>query len=118
GLVADGHTAVVELAEASGLALVPVGRRDPTRTTTYGTGQLIRIAAERGCDTILVGLGGSATCDGGAGMIQAMGGAFFDSEGNPLGEPLTGGMLGRIGRVEPPEQVPTILIACDVTSPL
>lgn len=118
GIAGDGKTAIVELAEASGLTLVPRQRRDPTMTTTFGTGQLIQLAAERGCTTIIVCIGGSATVDGGAGMIQALGGRFFDSAGRLITEPLTGGGLTMIARIEPPRDLPILRVACDVTNPL
>ena len=84
GIAPDGRTAVVELAEASGLALIPPGRRDPTATTTFGTGQLIRRAFEGGCETVIVGIGGSGTIDGGTGLAQALGVRFFDRRGHQL----------------------------------
>ena len=118
GLSADGSTAVVELAEASGLVRIPPARRDPTTTTTYGTGQLIRHAYERGWGTVIVGLGGSGTVDGGTGLAQALGVRFFDQAGQEISDPLTGGMLGRIARYERPGELPRIRVACDVTNPL
>ncbi len=77
GLLGDGHTAVVEMAAASGLGLVPVAKRNPLTTTSYGTGELIRHALAQNIDTLIVGLGGSATIDGGAGLCQALGVRFF-----------------------------------------
>lgn len=118
GLAADGRTGIVELAEASGLALVPPDRRDPTRTTTFGTGQLIARLARRGCTSIIVALGGSATCDGGTGLAQALGARFYDVSGRLLAEPLTGGALLRIGRCELPTDLPPLRVACDITNPL
>ena len=106
GISADGTTGVVELAEASGLGLVPPRRRDPTRTTTFGTGQLIAACAGRGCRTVIVCVGGSATVDGGAGIAQALGARFFDRAGRRIDEPLTGGRLGEIASFEPPPLVP------------
>jgi glycerate kinase len=119
GRLADGATAVVELAEASGLTLVDEGDRDPTRTTTYGTGELLRAAAKTGCRTVIVGVGGSATVDGGAGAAQAFGVRFLDHDGTPILEPITGGRIADIARFEPPPSPPPrILVACDVTNPL
>lgn len=73
GFLSDGVTAVIEMATASGLSLVPPQERNPLLATTYGTGELIRDALERGCRKFIIGIGGSATNDGGAGMAQAVG---------------------------------------------
>lgn len=121
GLIDGGRCAIVELAEASGLALVPPGRRDPTRTTTFGTGQLIQHAARLGCEQILVCIGGSATVDGGTGIAQALGWKFLDSKGHDIANSLMcGGILKQIARVIPPpenqKRLPRIRVACDVTS--
>lgn len=118
GLSDDGLTGIVELAEASGLALVPEARRDPTRSTTYGTGQLIAAAAARGCRRVIVCIGGSATVDGGAGIAQALGGRFTDRQGRPIEAPMCGGRLAEIAAYAPPPNVPEIQVACDVTNPL
>lgn len=118
GIDGGGKTAVVELAEASGLALIPVHRRDPTRTTTYGTGELIAAAASCGCETVMVCIGGSGTVDGGAGIAQALGGRFFDRSGMLLDQPLTGGTLHEVSRYEPATGLPRIRVACDVNNPL
>lgn len=83
-ILGDGRTAVIEMAEASGLHLVPRERRDPRLTTTRGTGELIRDALERGLRKIIIGLGGSATNDAGAGMAQALGYRLLDEEENEL----------------------------------
>ncbi|KAJ3085419.1 hypothetical protein HK102_014191, partial [Quaeritorhiza haematococci] len=85
GLLGDGRTAVVEMAAAAGLALVPVDRRDPRRTTTRGVGELILAAARKGVRRLIVGIGGSATNDGGAGMAQALGFRLLDARGRDLG---------------------------------
>lgn len=114
----DGRLGIVELAEASGLAHVPPAERDPTRTTTYGTGELIARAADAGCTKIVVGVGGSGTCDGGAGLAQALGVRFLDDAGRPIEMPMTGGMLARVARVERPAWFPAIVVACDVRNPL
>ena len=78
GILGDNRTAVIEMATASGLTLVPVSERNPLRTTTYGTGELIKDAMDRGCRDFLIGIGGSATNDGGTGMLQALGFRFLD----------------------------------------
>jgi glycerate kinase len=115
--------AVIEMAAAAGLELLTPAQRDPTRTTTRGVGQLIAAALKRGGRRILVGLGGSATTDGGAGMAQALGFRFFDRRGQPIDEPMTGGWLHRIHRVDPDSVISAlrdarIEAACDVTNPL
>lgn len=115
-LVGDGKVAVIEMAEASGLHLVPRDRRDPTRTTTYGAGELIREAIETGAKRIILGIGGSATTDGGCGAAQALGAVF---EGHtPPGKPLTGGDLLSLTTCRPAPLGVTIDVACDVTNPL
>ena len=82
GILGDGKTAVIEMATASGLPLVPADKRNPMLTTTYGTGELIRAALDRGCAKLIVGIGGSATVDGGAGMAQALGARLLDGDGD------------------------------------
>ncbi|MBP2475469.1 glycerate kinase [Crossiella equi] len=84
-LAVIGRTAVVEMAAAAGLRLVPADRRHPGRTTTYGVGELIRAALDAGCAEILVGCGDSGTCDGGAGALQALGARLLDGDGEELG---------------------------------
>ena len=119
----DGHMAVVEMAAAAGLPLVPLDRRDPRRTTTWGVGELLRQAVSRGARRILVGLGGSATNDGGAGAMQALGVRFLDAAGVPLPEPITGGDLVRLAHVDASVLRALfvgveVVIASDVTNPL
>ncbi len=121
GIVGDGSTAVIEMASASGLPLVPPHRRNPMVTTTFGTGELIRAALDEGVRRILVGIGGSATVDGGAGAAQALGVGLLDAEGRPLG--FGGGELGRLARIDMAGRDPRlaeveVLVACDVTNPL
>ena len=121
GVMGDGRTAVIEMALASGIALVPQRRRNPLVTTTAGTGEILREALDRGFDRIIVGLGGSATNDGGAGLAQALGARFLDSAGNPL--PAGGSALARLDRLEVDGMHPgirgaTIIAATDVTNPL
>ena len=120
GVTGDGRTGLVELAEASGLALAEPARRDPTRTTSRGTGELIAAAWDRGCRTVIVCLGGSATVDAGTGIVQALGGRFVDRDGCTIETPLTGAGLGAIAGFRPPPaaSVPRLRIACDVTNPL
>jgi len=82
----DDNTAVIEMASASGLALIPRDRRNPMEATSYGTGELIKKALDMGCRKIIVGIGGSATNDGGLGMAQALGYKFYDRRGRLLGQ--------------------------------
>jgi len=84
GILSDGKTGVIEMAAASGLALVPVAKRNPLVTTTYGTGEMVASALERGCRRIIIGIGGSATVDGGAGMAQALGARLLDGKGKDI----------------------------------
>jgi len=121
GISADGQTAIVEMAEASGLQLLMADERRPLLTTTYGTGELIFSALERGCRRFIIGLGGSATSDGGAGMLQALGMQCYDENGIPLG--VGGGMLRRIARVDTSGLHPALkecefILASDVVNPL
>lgn len=101
GLLSDGKTAVIEMAEASGLPDVE-GTKDknPMKTTTYGTGQLMMDAINKGAENIILGLGGSATTDGGAGMAQALGVRFLDKKGKELKELGAGGMLDKIANID------------------
>ena len=120
-MVSSRKLAVVEMAKASGLALLPKARHDPTHTTTYGTGELIRAAMDNGATRIIVGIGGSATCDGGIGMAAALGYRFLDENGAPV-EPV-GGSLGAIAsidrrNVDPRLDGMSVSVACDVTNPL
>ena len=116
-----GPMGVIEMASAAGLPLVPPERRDPRITTTYGVGELIRAALDAGCRRLVVGLGGSATNDGGAGMAQALGARLLDAEGHDL--PLGGAALARLARIDARSLDPRlaqtrIRVACDVTNPL
>jgi glycerate kinase len=110
--------AVIEMAAASGLALLPSRQRNPLRTTTYGTGELIADAIRRGAKRILLGVGGSATVDGGVGAAMALGWKFLDATGQSIGP--GGGELERIATIIPPtHQSPlTIHVLCDVDNPL
>lgn len=121
GLIGNGSAAVLEMASASGIALLAPSELDPRRATTYGTGELIRHALDSGAREILIGIGGSATVDGGAGMAQALGYRLLDPEGNEL--PPGGAPLNRLARIDPSGADPRIFrtrfrVACDVTSPL
>lgn len=121
GLLGDGKTAVIEMAAASGLPLVPPEARDPRRTTTRGTGELIRAALDAGARRVIVGIGGSATNDGGAGMAQALGVRFLDAEGRELAP--GGAALRRLERIDVSGLDPRIeeaefVVACDVDNPL
>ena len=121
GVMGDGRTAVIEMARASGLAIVPPRRRNPKVTTTLGTGEILREALVRGYKRVIVGLGGSATNDGGAGMATALGVRFLDSSGNAL--PPGGGGLARLDRIDASGLLDKIanteiIAATDVTNPL
>lgn len=112
----EGHAAVVEMAEASGLALLPPALRNPLETTSYGTGELIAAAIAAGCKDITVCVGGSATVDGGVGCLQALGWTFLDIDGNVLSELLTGGQLHRVKGLRWPEldRAADLTVLCDV----
>ena len=120
-LVGKGTTAVIEMASAAGLTLVPPGKRDPRITTTFGVGELIRSARKRNVGSILIGIGGSATNDGGAGMASALGVEFLDSSGAPL--TLGGASLVGLDRIDTKGldsrlAQTAVTVACDVTNPL
>lgn len=117
GLLPDGR-AVMEMAEAAGLTLVPPDERDILRASTFGVGQMISDALAHGATKILMGIGGSATNDGGAGMLQALGWRLLDQQGRDL--PRGGAALSRLDRIVPPPQLPkcAFRIACDVDNPL
>ncbi len=117
--IGDGTTAVVEMASASGLSLLTDDRRDPTRTSTRGTGDLIRAALELGVSRLIVGIGGSATNDGGAGMAQALGFRLLDRFGGEIGP--GGGSLADLDRIDASTVTPItarIEVASDVANPL
>ncbi len=121
GLLGEGETAVIEMAAASGLHLAPKAQRDPRMTTSYGTGELILAALERGVKTIILGIGGSATNDGGAGMMQALGARLLDENRQAL--PPGGAALAQLAYidlsgVDPRLQQVSITAACDVDNPL
>jgi glycerate 2-kinase len=121
GLLGDGHTAVIEMAASSGLPLVPPEQRDPRITTTYGVGELIRAALDEGCTHFIVGIGGSATNDGGAGMAQALGARLLDAQGHAL--PPGGAALATLASIALDHMDSrlrhcTFEVACDVNNPL
>ncbi len=120
GLSHDGATAYIETAQAAGLSLLTAAERNPLLTSTFGVGELIRAALRRGARRIVLGLGGSATSDGGAGMAAALGWRFLNAAGDPI-QPV-GGNLEQIARILPPEQPVGegvgIEIWTDVTNPL
>jgi glycerate kinase len=121
GLLGDGETAAIEMAAASGLPLIRRDQRNPMRTTTFGTGELIRHALDYDVRRLIIGIGGSATNDGGAGMAQALGARFLDAHGESL--PRGGGNLRFLDRIEiagldPRLQAVDVLVACDVNNPL
>lgn len=121
GWLADSRTAVIEMAEASGIHLVPASQRDATRASTFGTGQLIQAALQAGAHRIIMGFGGSATNDGGAGMLSALGAKFLCAAGNEL--PPGGQALQRLAKIDlsgldPRLQEVRFDVACDVDNTL
>ena len=121
GVLGDGRTAVIEMAAASGLPLVPKEKRDPRVTTTYGTGELIKAALAEGLAKIIIGIGGSATNDGGTGMARALGVRFLDAAGQEVAA--GGGSLAEICQIDttgldPRLKNTEIVVACDVDNPL
>ncbi|MFD3156886.1 glycerate kinase [Haloimpatiens sp. FM7330] len=121
GILGDGETAVIEMAEASGLHLVKREDRNPLVTTTYGTGELIKTALDKGVKKIIIGLGGSSTNDGGAGMLQALGISLKDKVGRELN--FGGGDLGNLEKIDLSNFDKRVLdieieVACDVKNPL
>ncbi|MBP3378699.1 MAG: glycerate kinase [Clostridia bacterium] len=121
GIIRDSKTAIIEMSAAAGITLVAPSERDPMKTTTYGVGEMIADAIGKGCREFIVGIGGSATNDGGIGMLTALGFSFLDKDGNALdgygadlekiAEISTVGALGEIGECR-------FHIACDVKNPL
>lgn len=121
GFLAEHKTAIIEMADAAGLPMVPAPKRNPLHTTTYGLGELILAAAERGCRDFIIGIGGSATNDAGLGMLTALGARFLHADGTPAG--IYGKDLADIASIDLSHLVPVIKdchfsIACDVTNPL
>lgn len=121
GLIDNGKTAIIEMAKASGLTLLSPQERNPMLTSSFGTGEMIADALNRGCRKILIGIGGSATNDGGTGMLQALGYKFADENGNRLKG--NGENLEAICDIDSTEAHPAlaeaeIIVACDVSNPL
>ncbi|WP_305460320.1 glycerate kinase [Photobacterium leiognathi] len=121
GLMGDGKTAIIEMAAASGLHLVNPELRNPMLTTSFGTGELILAALDKGVEHIIVGIGGSATNDGGIGMAQALGVRFLDENNKPIH--YSGGALDRLHRIDISNIDPRLIsvkleVACDVDNPL
>lgn len=121
GILGDGQTAAIEMAACAGLPLVPPERRNPLTTTTYGVGELIHAALEEHCTRLLIGIGGSATNDGGAGMAQALGAHLLTAEGNEIAH--GGAALSTLAHIIPNTlderlQACKVEVACDVTNPL
>lgn len=120
-VLGDGKTALIEMAEAAGLPLLPPAQRDPLRASTYGVGELMAAALDLGVTRILLGLGGSATQDGGAGMLQALGARLLDTDGQLL--PPGGAALRQLAQLhldglDPRLARVTVEVACDVDNPL
>jgi len=120
-IIENGKTAIIEMAQASGLVLLKESEKSPLHTSTYGTGQLILDALDRGCTKIIIGIGGSATNDGGMGMVKALGGKFVNRNNQDIGH---GGKaladLYKIDLSEFDKRIANckIITACDVTNPL
>ena len=121
GLSGDERTAFIEMAAASGLEQVPANLRDPLKTTSWGTGELIRHALDAGVEHIIIGIGGSATNDGGAGMVQALGARLLDAQDEDIAHGAMG--LESLTRIDISQLDPRLAgcrieVACDVTNPL
>lgn len=121
GILGDGEIGILEMASASGIHLVPKEKRNPLITTSYGTGQLIKACLDKGVKKLLIGIGGSATNDGGAGVVQALGGRLLDKDGNELD--FGGGELKKLHKIDLTNfdkrlKDVKIEVACDVNNPL
>ena len=121
GILGDREVGILEMASASGIHLVSLDKRNPLITTTYGTGEVIKACLDKGVKKLLIGIGGSATNDGGAGVIQALGGKLLDKDGNELG--FGGGELGKLHNIDltnfdPRLKDVVVEVACDVNNPL
>lgn len=121
GIVGKGSTAVIEMAGSSGITLVPEGERNPLNTTTYGVGEQIRDAICQGCRRFIIGIGGSATNDGGIGMLQALGFGFLNAEGKQVAYGARG--LEELASITAEDVMPQLgecsfRVACDVNNPL
>lgn len=120
-IIEKEQTAIIEMSGAAGITLVPAARRNPLYTTTYGVGETIRDALRKGCRKFIIGIGGSATNDGGIGMLQALGYGFFDAAGNEAAYGAKG--LETLAVIEDKDALPELkecqfFVACDVTNPL
>lgn len=121
GILEDGVTAVMEMAQAAGITKVPTAQRNPLQATTYGVGEMIKDAIIRGCREFLIGIGGSATNDAGLGMLKALGFCFFDKKGEKVGEGAA--ELERVCMIQTDNVLSELSecsfrVACDVTNPL
>ena len=121
GILPESGTAILEMSGAAGITLVPDAEKDPMKTTTFGVGEVIRAAIQKGCRRFIVGIGGSATNDGGVGMLQALGYGFLDSQGQPVARGAQG--LRDLVKISDEGVLPQLRecefhIACDVTNPL
>ncbi|WP_027396261.1 glycerate kinase [Anaerovibrio lipolyticus] len=121
GILSDGKTAIVEMAAAAGITLVPDSERNPLYTTTYGVGEILLDAIHKGCRHFIIGIGGSATNDGGVGMLQALGYDMLDADDKPI--PFGAAGLKTLCRIDDSKVTPELKdcsfrIACDVTNPL
>ncbi len=121
GILEDGKTAVMEMAQAAGITLVNQNHKDPYHATTYGVGEMIRDAVEKGCRKFVIGIGGSATNDGGIGMLQALGVKFLTADGKDVGRGINA--LSRVASISTKDMIPELKqcefnIACDVNNPL
>lgn len=121
GILEDSKTAIVEMAEAAGITLVPSEQRNPLYTTTFGVGEIIKDAIQKGCRSFIVGIGGSATNDGGVGMLQALGYGFLNAEGKQVAKGALG--LKELVKITDDEVIPELKecsfkVACDVTNVL
>ena len=119
GIIENSHTAVIEMSGAAGITLVPAEKRNPLYTTTYGVGEVIKDAIAKGCRRFIVGIGGSATNDGGIGMLQALGYGFLDKDGNNV--PFGARGLEVLDQITDQNVLPELSecefkIACDVTN--
>ena len=121
GYLADSHTAVMEMASAAGITLVPAAEKNPLLATSYGVGEMMNDALQRGCRNFIIGIGGSATNDGGIGMLKALGVRFLDEKGEDAGE--GGQALAKVTQIDVSGLNPLlkecqIQVACDVNNPL
>ena len=121
GVLEESKTAIIEMSGAAGITLVPAEKRNPLHTTTYGVGEVIKDAISKGCRHFIVGIGGSATNDGGVGMLQALGYGMLDKDGKPVDFGAKG--LKNLASITDEGVIPelkecTFRVACDVTNPL